>query len=174
MCSPDSYGDFEHSEFKNFRQMKLKEGQKAPEIKAENQNGELISLSGFKGKKVILFFYPKDNTPGCTAEACNLNDNYSELTEKGFIVMGVSPDPVKSHKRFSDKFSFQYNILSDTEKKTLNNYGVWGEKKMYGKSYMGVLRTTFIVDEDGMIEKIIEKVKTKDHTNQILEELNLL
>lgn len=152
----------------------LEEGQIAPEIKAENQNGESVSLSDFKGKKVILFFYPKDNTPGCTAEACNLNENYDDLTKKGFVVIGLSPDPVKSHKKFSDKFGFQYNILSDTEKKVLNAYGVWGEKSMYGRKYMGVNRTTFIISEDGKIEKIINKVKTKDHTNQIFEELKLL
>ena len=151
----------------------LKEGQVAPEIKAENQDGKIISLSDFKGKKVVLFFYPKDNTPGCTAEACNLNDNYNDLLKKGFEIIGVSPDPVKSHMKFSEKYNFQYNILSDTEKKALNDYGVWGEKKMYGKTYEGVHRTTFIIDETGKIEKIIEKVKTKDHTNQILEELKL-
>ena len=151
----------------------LKIGQKAPDIKAENQFGELVSLTDFKGKKIILFFYPKDNTPGCTAEACNLNDNYIDLIEKGFVILGISPDPVKSHKKFSDKFNFQYNILADIDKKALNDYGVWGEKNMYGKKYMGVLRTTFIISKEGKIEKIIEKVKTKDHTNQIFRELQL-
>ncbi|NOZ45471.1 MAG: thioredoxin-dependent thiol peroxidase [Chlorobi bacterium] len=149
----------------------LKEGQQAPEIKLENQNGDEVTLSQYKGKKVILFFYPKDNTPGCTAESCNLNDNYNTLLQKGFEIIGISPDTVKSHQKFSNKFDFQYNILADIEKKTLNQYGVWGEKKMYGRTYEGVHRTTFIISEDGKIEKIITKVKTKDHTNQILEEL---
>lgn len=151
----------------------LKEGQLAPEIKLENQNGDTITLSRYKGKRLILFFYPKDNTPGCTAEACNLNENYNLLMEKGFEIIGISPDPVKSHKKFSDKFNFQYNILADTDKQTLNAYGVWGQKKMYGRTYEGVHRTTYIIDKEGRIEKVIEKVNTKDHTKQIIDELKL-
>ncbi|MGF7139931.1 thioredoxin-dependent thiol peroxidase [Roseimarinus sediminis] len=147
---------------------KLKKGDKAPVFTGINQNGEEISLSNYHGKKVILYFYPKDNTPGCTAESCNLNDNYQMWLDKGFEVIGVSPDSVDSHRKFADKFGFQFNLIADTEKKILEAYGAWGEKKMYGKSYMGVLRTTFLIDEAGIIEEIFEKVKTKDHTNQIL------
>lgn len=147
---------------------KLKKGDKAPVFTGINQNGEEISLSNYEGKKVILYFYPKDNTPGCTAESCNLSDNYQMWLDKGFEVIGVSPDSVDSHRKFADKFGFQFNLIADTEKKILEAYGAWGEKKMYGKSYMGVLRTTFLIDETGTIEEVFEKVKTKDHTNQIL------
>jgi peroxiredoxin Q/BCP len=151
----------------------LKEGDKAPEFSGINQNGETISLASLKGKKVILFFYPKDNTPGCTAEACNLRDNYSELTDKGFEVLGVSPDSEKSHTNFISKFDLPFQLLADTEKEILQNYNAWGEKSMYGKKYMGVLRTTYVISEEGIIEKIITKVKTKDHTAQILSELGM-
>jgi peroxiredoxin Q/BCP len=147
----------------------LKEGSKAPLFEGVDQNGTKIKISDFKGKKVILYFYPKDNTPGCTAEACNLRDNSDSLLKKGFTVIGVSPDSEKSHKNFAGKFSLPFPLISDESKKILNDYGVWGEKKMYGKSYFGVLRTTFIIDEKGVIEKIIEKVNTGDHSNQILE-----
>ena len=146
----------------------LEIGAVAPEFKGLNQNGEEISLSMFKGKKVILYFYPKDNTPGCTAESCNLSDNYNMWLEKGYEVIGVSPDSVASHKKFADKFDFKFNLLADTEKETLEAYGAWGEKSMYGKKYMGVLRTTYVIDEEGKIENVFAKVKTKDHTNQIL------
>ncbi len=151
----------------------LKEGDKAPVFKGLNQNEEMISLSDFAGKKVILYFYPKDNTPGCTAESCNLNDNYSELTEKGFEVIGVSPDSVSSHLKFIAKYNLQFNLIADTEKEILEMYGAWGLKKMYGKEYMGVIRTTFIINEEGVIEKIIKKVKTKEHTQQIYNELEI-
>lgn len=150
----------------------LKEGQKAPGFEGADQNNVKIKLSDFFGKKVILYFYPKDNTPGCTAEACNLRDNYKELLEKGFIVIGVSPDNEKSHKGFVAKYSLPFPLLADPDKKILNQYGVWGEKKMYGKSFMGVLRTTFIIDEKGIIEKIISKVDTKQHTEQIFKMYN--
>lgn len=151
----------------------LKEGDKAPVFSGKNQNGETINLEDFKGKKVILYAYPKDNTPGCTAEACNLNDNYDNLSANGFVVIGISPDSEASHQKFINKHNLQFNLIADTEKEILQLYNAWGEKKMYGRTYMGVLRKTFIINEEGMIEKIIEKVKTKDHTNQIYSELNI-
>ena len=147
------------------------EGQKAPYFKLQNQDGKFISLSDFSGKKLILYFYPKDNTPGCTAEACNLRDNYSMLQDNGFAIIGISPDPVKMHQKFSSKYNLPFDILSDTEKTTLNDYGVWGEKKMYGRTYMGVFRTTIIISEDGTIAKVIKKVKIKGHAEQIISEL---
>lgn len=150
----------------------LKAGDKAPTFKGLNQDEKEISLSDFKGKKVILYFYPKDNTPGCTAESCNLSENYDDLTSKGFEVIGVSPDGIASHQRFIAKHNLQFNLIADTEKVILEQYDAWGMKKLYGKEYMGVLRKTFIIDEDGVIIKIFEKVNTKDHTNQILNELN--
>lgn len=147
----------------------LKISDKAPVFKGIDQNGNSISLDQFKGKKVVLYFYPKDNTPGCTAEACNLRDNYSSFIEKGYEVIGVSPDTEISHKKFADKFELPFRLISDSGKTILNMYGAWGEKKMYGKSYEGVLRKTFIISEDQKIENIIEKVKTNDHANQILK-----
>ncbi len=140
--------------------VQLKEGSKAPLFEGIDQNGKEVKLTDFTGKKVILYFYPKDNTPGCTAEACNLRDNYESLIKKGFAVIGVSPDSEKSHKGFAGKYSLPFPLIADTSKKILNDYGVWGEKKMYGKSYFGVIRTTFIIDEKGIIEKIITKVDT--------------
>lgn len=151
----------------------LKVGEKAPVFEGVNQNGEKIKLSDFSGKKLILYFYPKDNTPGCTAESCNLNENYDAWLEKGFEVVGVSPDSQKSHQNFIKKFDLRFNLISDTEKEILQAYGAWGEKSMYGKKYMGVLRKTFVINEEGVIEEIFEKVKTKDHTNQIISALNL-
>ncbi len=151
---------------------KLKEGMKAPVFSGKNQNGEIISLQDFKGKKVVLYFYPKDNTPGCTAEACDLNDNYGNFQVNGFEVIGVSPDGEASHRKFIDKFGLQFNLIADTEQKILKDYDVWGEKSMYGKTYMGVNRTTFIIDEEGIIEKIITKVDTKNHSDQIFKALN--
>jgi thioredoxin-dependent peroxiredoxin len=145
----------------------LKEGQKAPHFDGTDQDGRRISLSDFKGKKVVLYFYPKDNTPGCTAEACNLRDNYGELIEKGFVVLGVSPDSEKSHKGFIGKYSLPFPLVADPDKKILTMYGAWGEKKMYGKTVTGVLRSTYIIDEKGIIEKIIRKVDTAAHTEQI-------
>lgn len=151
----------------------LKEGDKAPYFKGINQDGNEISLEDYKGKKVVLYFYPKDNTPGCTAEACNLNDNFEDLTNKGFEVIGISPDSEASHQKFITKFNLKFNLISDIEKVILQSYGAWGEKKSYGKTSIGVIRTTFIIDENGVIEKIINKVNTKDHTNQIYSELNI-
>lgn len=150
----------------------LKEGEMAPAFTAINQEGKSITLSELKGKKVILYFYPKDNTPGCTAEACNLRDNYSELKNMGFEVIGVSADSEKSHQNFISKYDLPFNLISDKEKEVLKAYGAWGKKKMYGKEYEGIIRKTFIIDETGKIEKIIEKVDSKDHTNQIITALN--
>lgn len=151
----------------------LNVGDVAPNFTAKNQDGKDISLTDYKGKKVILYFYPKDNTPGCTAESCNLRDNYSDLTTKGFEVIGVSPDSEKSHQNFISKFSLPFTLLADTEKEILKAYGAWGLKKNYGREYEGVLRTTYVIDEEGKIEKVFAKVKTKDHTEQILEAMEL-
>lgn len=151
----------------------LKIGDKAPDFKGVNQNGESISLNDFSGKKLILYFYPKDNTPGCTAESCNLNDNYEMWLGKGFDVVGVSPDSEKSHLKFIDKFGLKFNLIADTEKEILQAYNAWGEKNMYGKKYMGVLRKTYVIDEKGIIEEIFETVKTKEHTDQIIKALNI-
>lgn len=145
----------------------LKEGDKAPFFKGINQDGKEISLDDFKDKKLILYFYPKDNTSGCTAEACNLNDNYSVLTEQGYEVAGISPDPTSSHQKFIAKYNLAFNLIADTDKVILQDYGVWAEKSMYGRKYMGVLRTTFII-ENGIITKVITKVDTKNPTAQIL------
>jgi len=151
----------------------LKVGDKAPFFEGVNQDGEKISLKDFAGKKLILYFYPKDNTPGCTAESCDLNDNYDSWLNKGYDVVGVSPDSVKSHQNFIEKFGFRFNLISDTEKEILQAYGTWGVKNMYGKEYMGVIRTTFVIDEEGNIVHIFEKVDTKNHTTQITKALNL-
>lgn len=145
----------------------LKEGDKAPFFKGINQDGKEISLDDFKDKKLILYFYPKDNTSGCTAEACNLNDNYSALTEQGYEAIGISPDPASSHQKFIAKYNLAFNLIADTDKVILQDYGVWAEKSMYGRKYMGVLRTTFII-ENGIITKVITKVDTKNPTAQIL------
>lgn len=145
----------------------LQEGDKAPDFTAENQKGEKVKLSDYKGKKVVLYFYPKDDTTGCTAEACNLRDNYSDLKAKGYEVIGVSIDSVKSHEKFVNKYDLPFTLVADPEKKIVEDYGVWGEKSMYGRKYMGTFRKTFIIDEKGKIEKIIEKVDTKNHSAQI-------
>ena len=150
---------------------KLEEGQKAPQFSGRNQDGETISLEDYKGKKVVLYFYPKDNTPGCTSEACNLNDNLDAFLEKGFVVIGVSPDSEASHRKFIDKYGLKFDLISDPDKEILEKYGAYGEKNMYGKKTMGLKRTTFIIDEEGKIIHIFKQVKTKDHTNQILEKL---
>lgn len=143
-------------------------GAKAPAIAAKNQNGELITLEQFIGKKVILYFYPKDNTPGCTTEACNLRDNYQSLLDKGFEVIGVSIDSEQSHQKFIAKYELPFNLLADTDQKIVNDYGVWVEKNMYGKKYMGTARTTFVIDEQGNIAHIIKKVDNKNASQQIL------
>lgn len=146
----------------------LNVGDKAPEISGKDQHGNSVSLADFKGKKLVLYFYPKDDTPGCTAEACNLRDNYEEIKKAGYEILGVSPDDAKSHTKFITKFELPFSLLADTEKATAEAYGVWVEKSMYGRKYMGVNRSTFIIDEKGKIERIIEKVDTKNHTAQIL------
>lgn len=149
--------------------MSLEVGQKAPEFEAKIESGETIKLSDYKGKKVVLYFYPKDNTPGCTAEACNLRDNYDALLKAGYVVLGISSDSEKSHQKFIEKQSLPFSLISDPDLTVHNLYGTWVEKQMYGRKYMGTARTTFIIDEKGMIEEIIEKVKTKEHTAQILK-----
>ena len=149
----------------------LSEGSLAPGFIAVDQNGNEISLKDYFGKKVILYFYPKDNTPGCTAEACNFRDNFGELTDRGFVVIGVSPDNAKSHNNFIKKYELPYILIPDEQKEILNKYGAWGEKNMYGKKTTGVLRTTYIIDEQGKIENVIEKVNTGNHAEQILTEL---
>lgn len=146
----------------------LKVGDKAPDFSGLIQNEETVSLATYKGSKLVLYFYPKDNTPGCTTQACNLSDNYDLLLSKGYKVLGVSPDSAKKHTKFIEKFSLPFDLLADTERETLNAYGVWGLKKFMGREYDGVHRTTFIIDENGLIEDIIAKVKTKEHTTQIL------
>jgi peroxiredoxin Q/BCP len=146
----------------------LKEGSKAPAFKAPDQNGNMVALSDFKGKKVILYFYPKDDTPGCTSQACNLKDNYALLIKKGFQVVGVSVDSVKSHKKFEEKYALPFPLISDEEKKIVDKYNLWGEKKFMGRTYMGTTRTTFLIDETGVIRKIIAKPDTKNHTEEVL------
>jgi len=150
----------------------LKAGDLAPAIKASDEKGEMITLEEYRGKKVVLYFYPKDNTPGCTAESCDLRDNYAQFVEKGFEIIGVSADSEQSHRKFKDKYDLPFRLISDVDQKVLKDYGAWGEKKMYGKSYMGILRKTFIINEEGYIEKIIEKVNTKEHSKQIFTELS--
>jgi len=147
----------------------LNEGSAAPLFEGIDQHDVKIKLSDFKGKKIVLYFYPKDNTPGCTAEACSLRDSYDDLQKIGYIIIGVSPDSLKSHKKFADKLALPFSLLADESKKILTDYGVWGEKQMYGKKYMGVIRTTFIIDENGIIDKIIAKVDTSKHGKQILD-----
>ncbi|KAF0242531.1 MAG: thioredoxin-dependent thiol peroxidase [Sediminibacterium sp.] len=146
----------------------LKEGSKAPAFKAVDQDGKTVSLADFKGKKVILYFYPKDDTPGCTAQACNLKDNYKALLKKGFEIVGVSVDSVKSHKKFQEKFELPFPLVSDEDKKIVDKYNLWGEKKFMGRTYMGTTRTTFLIDEAGIIKKIIAKPDTKNHTEEII------
>ena len=151
----------------------LKEGDKAPAFSGVDQNGNPVSLDDFKGKKLILYFYPKDSTPGCTKEACNLRDNYELLKEKGFEILGVSPDSAKRHQNFIAKHNLPFPLLVDEDLKTIKAYGVWGEKNFMGRKFMGVLRTTFVIDENGTIEKVITKVKVAKHAEQILEELGM-
>jgi peroxiredoxin Q/BCP len=147
----------------------LKVGDKAPAIKALDHEGKEITLAQFKGKKVILYFYPKDNTPGCTAESCDFRDSYSSLKKKGFEVVGVSVDDQKSHQKFISKFELPFPLIADTDKKVVEDYGVWGLKKFMGREYMGINRTTFLVDETGKIEHIISKVDTANPSRQVLE-----
>jgi peroxiredoxin Q/BCP len=151
----------------------LKEGDQAPQFEGIDQDGNSIRLSDFAGKKVVLYFYPKDNTPGCTAEACDFRDNNAELLKKGIQVIGVSADNEKSHKKFIEKFDLPFPLIADTERKTIEAYGVWGIKKFMGREYEGIHRETFVIDEEGKIAKIFTKVKTKAPTAQVLEALGL-
>lgn len=151
--------------------MKLKVGDQAPELSGTDQDGKPVSLADYKGKKLILYFYPKDLTPGCTTESCNFRDHYQDLTDKGYDVLGVSADDEKKHQKFIEKHELPFRLLADVDKKVINAYGVWGPKKFMGREYEGIQRTTFVIDEEGKIQLIIEKVKTKESTEQILEEL---
>ena len=148
----------------------LKPGDKMPYFEVMDQDGRMVTSDDLKGKKTIIYFYPKDNTSGCTAEACNLRDNYAALTAKGYNVVGVSKDSSASHRKFADKHDLPFTLLADTGTQMLQDFGAWGEKKMYGKTVMGTLRRTFIFDENGILEKVIEKVDTKNHAAQILEQ----
>ena len=150
---------------------KLEIGSKAPDFKGLNQDGKEIKLSDFAGKNLILYFYPKDSTPGCTAEACDLRDNYDMWLSKSYEVLGISPDSQKSHQNFIEKHNLPFDLISDTEKEILIAYNAWGEKSMYGRKYMGVLRKTYVINSEGIIENIFDKVKTKDHSNQIIKEI---
>ena len=152
--------------------MKLEIGQKAPDFKGFDQDGNEVKLGDFKGKKLILYFYPKDDTPGCTAESCDLRDNYEMWLSKGYEVLGVSPDDERSHRKFIDKYNLPFPLIADTSLNIIKAYGAWGTKKMYGKEYEGLLRTTFVIDENGIIAQFFTKVKTKEHTSQILEAMN--
>ncbi len=149
--------------------MALKIGDKAPDFAIPDQDGIVHKLSDYLGRKLVIYFYPKDDTPGCTAQACNLRDNYYDLRQKGFEVIGVSVDSEKSHQKFIQKFELPFTLLSDTEKKMVEAYGVWQEKSMYGRKYMGTMRYTFIIDEKGIIQDIITKVDTKDHAAQLVK-----
>lgn len=146
----------------------LSEGDKAPAFTGYDQDGKKVSLSMYKGRKLILFFYPADNTPACTTESCNLRDNYALLKKNGFEVVGVSPDKIESHKKFETKFSLPFRLIADPEHEVINSFGVWGEKQLYGRSYMGLLRTTFVIDEKGTIIKVFRRPKNKAHAEEIL------
>lgn len=148
--------------------MALQIGDTAPDFEAKNQNGETVKLSDYRGKKVVLYFYPKDNTPGCTAQACNLRDNYTNLQKAGYEVIGISTDSVKSHQKFAQQQNLPFTLIADEDKQINEAYDVWKEKSMYGRKYMGTARTTFVINEKGIITDIIEKVKTSDHTSQII------
>ncbi len=149
--------------------IQLQKGDKAPDFKSKDQNGKSIALNDFKGKKVVLYFYPEDDTPTCTVEACNLRDNYALLKKKDFVILGVSPDDAKKHKKFEEKYNLPFTLVVDPEKKIIGKYGVWGEKNMYGRKYMGLHRTTFLIDEGGIIVKIFKKPKSKIHSEEIIK-----
>lgn len=147
----------------------LNVGDKAPDFTAQDQHGNPVSLADFRGQKLVLYFYPKDDTPGCTKEACNLRDNYEALMAQGYQVVGVSVDDVTSHQKFTDKYNLPFPLLADVDQKIVNDYGVWGEKNMYGKKFMGTTRRTYVIDEQGQITEIIKKVKSEEHAAQILK-----
>jgi peroxiredoxin Q/BCP len=147
----------------------LKEGIKAPSFSGKDQDGKKVSLSDYRGKKLVLFFYPEDDTPTCTIQACNLRDNYALLRKHGFEVVGVSPDTEKSHKKFQAKFSLPFTMISDPSHQVLDKYKVWGPKQMFGRNYMGVLRTTFVIDEEGTIKKIFTRPRNKAHAEEIID-----
>ena len=147
----------------------LKEGDDAPDFEATNQRGEKVKLSDLKGHRITLYFYPKDDTPGCTKQACSFRDAEEAYTAKGIVVLGVSIDDVASHRKFIDKYSLPFDLLADPDKEIVEKYGVWGEKSMYGKKFMGTMRKTFLIDEDGKIVKIFGKVKTAEHADEVLE-----
>lgn len=149
--------------------MPLQIGDQAPAFEGVDQNGSPIKLSDFSGKKLVLYFYPKDNTPGCTATACNLRDNYELLLKSGYAVVGVSSDSERKHQNFIKKYDLPFPLIADTDQKVHNLFGTWGEKQMFGRKYMGTIRTTFVIDEQGKIEEIVNKVKTDSHTSQILK-----
>ena len=148
----------------------LEKGDKAPNFKGRIQDGSTRSLADYSGKKLVLYFYPKDMTPGCTAESCDLRDNYARFQAQGYEILGVSPDDEKRHVKFIEKYDLPFDLLADTEQVVANAYGVWGEKSMYGRKYMGIFRTTFVIDENGVLEDVITKVNTKEHTTQILKD----
>jgi peroxiredoxin Q/BCP len=148
--------------------MSLQIGSPAPAFSANNQNGELKTLASYSGKKLVLYFYPKDDTPGCTAEACSLRDNYEALLAQGYAILGVSPDKEAKHQKFIEKYNLPFDLLADTDNAVALAYGVWVEKSMYGRKYMGIARTTFLIDEQGNLSEIIDKVDTKNHANQII------
>jgi peroxiredoxin Q/BCP len=148
--------------------MALQVGDRAPSFEAKDQDGNTVKLYDFQGKKIVIYFYPKDSTPACTAQACSLRDNYDALLHKGFVVLGVSVDDEKSHKKFANKYSLPFPLLADPEHVIVDAYGVWGEKMLYGRKYMGTIRTTFIIDEGGGIQEVISKVDTKNHAGQVL------
>lgn len=145
----------------------LKTGDKAPQFSGTDQNGNTVSLNDFKGSKLVVYFYPKDNTPGCTAEACSLRDNYNDFINKGYKILGISADSIKSHAGFAEKFSLPFPLIADTDKTIIKAFGAWGNKKFMGREYDGILRTTFIISENGIIENVITKVDTKNHSAQI-------
>jgi len=149
----------------------LQEGDKAPDFSLKSDTESTVKLSSYKGKKVVLYFYPKDDTPGCTVEACSFRDGFTEIQKKGAVLFGVSADSVESHKKFKEKFDLNFPLLSDTDKKVIEAYGVWKEKNMYGKKYMGIERTTFVIDENGKIKKVFPKVKVQGHYDEVLSEL---
>jgi thioredoxin-dependent peroxiredoxin len=152
----------------------ITEGSKAPAFKGKDQNGNTVSLADFKGKKVVVYFYPEDDTPTCTVQACNLRDNFGLLKKEGIVVLGISPDEEKKHKKFETKYDLPFTLIADPTHTIIDKYGVWGEKQLYGRHYMGLHRTTFLIDEKGMVKKIFLKPKSKQHTEEILKAWELI